>query len=113
MSTSMKSCLQAFRVQACHVLGDLYGRGPDPHSRRSSWFRKIHDTLCREYGVFTLPANVTDDGPEARVFEFFMNASDIAQAIDVLQVAVSCSRDAHEADYVLKQTTRPSMSPDE
>lgn len=79
-----------FRVQVVHILRDALGV---PHNsnftgysgRINDAYKSIHDSLCREYGIFTLVEN--PDGNFARsVFSFLLNA-DTEKALDLIELS--------------------------
>ena len=79
-----------FRVQVVHILRD--GLGMPYHSNFTGYnssvndaYKSIHDSLCREYGLFTLVEN-PDGNFASSVFNFLLNA-DLEEALDLIELS--------------------------
>ncbi len=60
-----------FRQQVMHILMDLF---PVPEKKREEYFKRIHDILCREYGLKELNQV---KGYKDRVQFFLLSCEDI------------------------------------
>jgi hypothetical protein len=78
---------QPLRAQVVHILRDLFGfsESYDNNGCRRT-FQRIHDVLCREYGLFHLtPKDVNT--PDAKVIDFLLHHADEEQVLDTIEVA--------------------------
>jgi hypothetical protein len=60
-----------FRVQVVHILRDALGESNSSLSQMKEVFKVIHDSLCREYGVFYLSDEARHSDFRTAVFNFF------------------------------------------
>jgi hypothetical protein len=72
------------RVQIIHIIRDAFGDLRDYGRGECKDFKFIHESLCREYGVFRL-GNQLDTNVEA-VFNFLLKTQEIDEAIDVVEL---------------------------
>lgn len=81
---------QALRTQIIHIWMDTLGNGDQfLQGQVKLAYTIIVNTLCREYGLFRLPGS-KDYGYRDFVSEltnFFLNAKDIEQAIDAIELS--------------------------
>ena len=72
----------SLRVQIVHIWQDTLGTDYDEH------YKSIVNTLCREYGVFTL-AKTDSYGRNyiEEFFNFFLQADDIENALDAVELS--------------------------
>lgn len=81
------------RVQVIHIWRDAFGapyRGNRyPQGSLEVAYKFIHETLCREYGLFTLSEDdyPNDDFGFAAVCNFFLATQDLEKVIDVIEVS--------------------------
>ncbi|PWT79037.1 MAG: hypothetical protein C5B59_00565 [Bacteroidetes bacterium] len=75
------------RAQVVHILRDLFGfpQRYDINGCLQS-FEKIHDLLCREYGVFHLSSQIME-GPDEKVIDFLMNQASHEEVLDTIEVS--------------------------
>jgi tetratricopeptide (TPR) repeat protein len=86
------------RVQIVHVVRDALGQDSYGQPLATNAYRFLHDTLAREYGLFTL-TNERDE-PEESLFNFFLKTSDYERALDVIELTFRyIERVASENDY--------------
>ena len=78
------------RIQIIHLIRDTigvdkanYGSQDEPHRA----YKIIHETLCREYGVFTLGKGTYDETNEECVLEFLLNEKDTEKVLDVVELS--------------------------
>ena len=62
---------QKFRVQVVHIIRDTIGTGRSPKDITDKTYKYIHETLCKEYGVFTLRKHADSDF--LAVFNYFLD----------------------------------------
>jgi hypothetical protein len=74
----------ALRVQVVHIWRDAYGDYDAYQNEARNAFEFIHNTLCREYGLFKLTDHASNHF-EA-VMNFFLRADDVETAIDVIEL---------------------------
>lgn len=79
---------QALRVQIVHIWKDAFGDHNAYQTGARSAYRLIHDSLCREYGLFKLH-DYTNNHFEA-VGNFFLKEKDVERAIDVIELSFRC-----------------------
>ncbi len=89
---------EPLRVQIVHVMCDALGR-PGEWAQVDCW-KFISDTLCREYGMFSLPT--AKAGRQRKFFEevadLLLQTDDLEQALDIVEL---CFRavDTASRDY--------------
>jgi len=85
-----KTLPQEFLVQVVHILRDALGLPYNSNFTGYSGsvndvYKSVHDTLCREYGIFTLVEN--PDGNFANsIFKFLLNA-ETEKALDLIELS--------------------------
>lgn len=75
------------RVQIVHIIRDAFGvtKGHIGKDRPHDAYKFIHDSLCREYGVFTLSDSNYRESNEASVLNYFLQTTDYERALDVIE----------------------------
>lgn len=89
---------QELRVQVVHILQDAWGNGQfvyldeeENTTKHINYYETIHNTLCREYGVFVLDESfdfneeMQSDYYEASVIDFLLKIAETEKAIDVIE----------------------------
>jgi hypothetical protein len=71
------------RVQIVHIIRDAIGKDYYGNKNSEDAYKYIHDTLCREYGLFSLSQN--QNSFENAVFNFFLQQKDLECALDVVE----------------------------
>jgi len=99
------------RRQVIHILTDLFGEPTRTFSTTQKWFEFIHDTLCREYGVFNLVEVRHRRDRRADVFDFLEGTSSTDYALDVIELAIKTATVAHLRDRDFVAHSQPSMTP--
>src|ERR1700735_4816511 len=83
---------KALRVQIVHILRDLFGyREPHDITGCLKSFAAIKDTLCREYGVFSLNRRI-GDSVDDEVINFVLTAADHERVLDVVEYSFGVYR---------------------
>jgi hypothetical protein len=83
---------QQLKVQVVHIIRDTIGLDMTSNFYSSSNpyapYKLIHETLCREYGVFTLSTtNYGNENDEESVLNYFLKTTQVDQAIDIIEVS--------------------------
>lgn len=76
---------ETFRVQVVHIIRDTFGTDNYGSDKSSQSFKFIHETLCKEYGVFTLNKNSHSDFES--VYDYFLKIDDHEKALDVIELS--------------------------
>ncbi|WP_444911072.1 STM4504/CBY_0614 family protein [Microbulbifer sp. PAAF003] len=79
-----ENIVQSFRVQVVHIVKATIGEESSYRCRASDIYRRIHETLCREYGVFYLRQNA--DTNFSAVFDYFLNEEDHEKCLDIIEL---------------------------
>lgn len=80
---------ESLRVQIVHIIRDAFGidKGVYGHqSRPQAAYKFIHETLCREYGVFTLGKGFRESDQEC-VLNHLLQTPDVEKAMDVIELS--------------------------
>ena len=119
---------QELRVQVVHILRDAWGNGQffyfdeeDNTTKHINYYETIHNTLCREYGVFVLDGSfyfneeIQSDYYEASVIDFLLETAETEKAIDVIELTFQYTdRYVREnAHYFYEQNLTPDQAIDE
>lgn len=106
-----ETILNPLRVQIVHIVGDTIGKDRIYDSDYAvSAYRFLHESLCREYGVFTLK-EYADSDAEA-VFDYFLKCSEVDKVIDIIELAFKVIN-THVRDDGYRYHTSRRMEPDE
>ena len=115
---------QELRVQVIHLLegvfqivhyGDNVGEHHPTQDEATKWiYMRIQETLCDEYGVFTLGNR--HDPDEDSVFNFLLQTEETEKVVDVIELAfryieLYIDRVVHQNEYVV--TSERKISPDD
>ena len=72
------------RVQIVHILRDTIGTCESNHyDYVDNKYKFVHDSLCREYGIFKLVEKF--QSYDGAVFSFFLSCDEYEQALDVIE----------------------------
>ena len=91
-----------FRRQVVFILKDVFSLSNDPyhtHPLRFEWFKDIHDVLARELGVFQLTER--EDNPWEGVISFFLNTTNVDDALSVIEISFISVRSAQQENQPL------------
>ncbi|MCM0082119.1 hypothetical protein L4X63_11005 [Geomonas sp. Red32] len=73
------------RVQIVHIVKDAFGKDRTGNDYPESAFKFIHESLCREYGVFKL--HEYPDSDFQAVYDYFLKCKDYEKVIDVIELS--------------------------
>jgi hypothetical protein len=75
------------RVQIVHIIRDAIGETKYPHTQDKprEAYKFIHDSLCREYCLFTLSTSRFNESDESSVLNYFLQTKDFERAIDTIE----------------------------
>lgn len=105
---------EALRVQIVHIIRDALGDPNAYESKTYEYMKLMHDTLCREYGLFTLTeeANYRNKDYISSVFNYFLKEDDIEKALDVVELGFRII-DKLCRDYDFTNYSKPKITPDD
>jgi len=72
------------RVQIVHIIRDAIGKDKNYGGRPEKAYKFIHDTLCREYGLFSL---TYDDNSKEKVLNFLLSTKNTEYVLDVIELS--------------------------
>jgi hypothetical protein len=100
------------RVQIAQIMGDAMGNHRSEQTLKSYQF--IHDTLCREYGRFSLSEEASYRGIEyiEDVIKFMLKSTEVEQVIDVVELGFWLINSYYRLENI-QHFTRPQITPDE
>ena len=79
-----------FRVQVVHIIRDTFGKdygykNGEYRNGSSDIFKFIHQSLCKEYGIFTLNKySILDD--KDIIYNYFLKTKDYEKALDIIEL---------------------------
>lgn len=98
------------KVQIIHIWRDALGNESeyyDSYRGTGRAYKFIVDTLCREYGLFVLPANQKNFGDRNYISElanFLLQEDDVEKVIDAIELSFRCiDRVTREYGYLNKR----------
>lgn len=76
------------RIQIIHIIHDIFGKeiSYNKSCNSSEIFKFFQNTLCREYGLFSLADHLGSYTPESDVIGFLLNTKNEERAIDVVEL---------------------------
>ncbi|HAI2298951.1 TPA: hypothetical protein HI078_003489 [Escherichia coli] len=74
-----------FRVQVVHIVRDTIGEDSDYETEASNIYKLIHQTLCKEYGVFSLKQY--HDSNFQAIFDYFLSENDHEKCLDIIELS--------------------------
>lgn len=102
---------RGFRVQVVHILRDALGDATRYGSDSTvKAFKAIHDSLAREYEVFTLWPNAPN--VQSAVFTFMLEEEDHERVLDVIELSMRVV-DGPAREYSFRHDTTTKMTPDD
>lgn len=76
------------KVQIVHIIKDCIGEKKEySEDYASRSYQYIYDTLCREYGKFTLIETKDRKSFMEQLFNFFLQTNNIEEALDVIELS--------------------------
>lgn len=73
-----------FRVQVVHIVRDTIGEDSNYDTESALLYRLIHQTLCKEYGVFSLK-KYNNSNYEA-IFDYFLAEKNYEKCLDIIEI---------------------------
>lgn len=106
---------ETLRVQIVHIMRDALG-DPDAYkSQTHEFMKRIHDTLCREYGIFALTVKTgynSSPGYIGSVYNHFLEENDFEKALDVVELGFRViDRLCRKSEFT--SYSRPKIRPDD
>lgn len=104
------------RVQIIHIVRDTIGQMNNRaiENKPLKAYEFIHESLCREYGVFQLDQSGFKESPEQSLFSFFLTSKEFEKVVDVIELSFQF------IDRIIKQNvdgycfqTSRKLEPDE
>lgn len=77
---------QNFRVQIIHIIRDTIGH-EHGYSAGTELYKAIHQTLCKEYGVFSLAAR--HQNYSESIFDYFLKSDSYETCLDIIELSFS------------------------
>lgn len=84
---------QPLRVQIVHIIRDVIGedqhssfRGLGSGERAKKAYELIHQTICREYGVFKLGNGRHSESDEEQLLNYFLQTKEVEETIDIIEL---------------------------
>lgn len=111
---------EPLRIQIIHIIRDAIGEdlGVYGHdSNPDAVYKFIHETLCREYGVFSLGKGFREADKES-VLNYLLKTPDIEKAMDVIELSFKyidriIKKDLHKYTYNTKINIKPEEAIEE
>lgn len=98
------------RVQLVHIIRDAIGQDARYIKMAQNVYQSVHETICREYGVFTLYEFAHTD--EEAVFYCLLNTKDIEQVIDIVEICFDAIN-TKIREYGYRYNVQCKITPDE
>lgn len=83
---------ESLRVQIVHIIRDVIGKdlyssfgGINPNYSAKIAYEFIHQTICREYGVFQL-RNGHGESDEKQLLNYFLQTKNVEETIDIIEL---------------------------
>ncbi|MBB6130285.1 STM4504/CBY_0614 family protein [Mucilaginibacter lappiensis] len=99
------------RVQVVHIIRDTIGENYDFSTNPYNPYKSIHETLCREYGLFTLSTGKYREGDEESVLNFLLQTPDIEKAIDTIELFFQFIKNTIDGNNLYKQFFKVKLNP--
>jgi len=91
---------QPLRIQIVHIIRDCIGERKDySQDDAGSSYRFIYDTLCREYGKFTLIEKGYNDSHMEQVLNFLLQTDNTEEVLDVVELSFKYIDRVIKKDY--------------
>lgn len=103
---------KAFRVQVVHIIKDALGKDTYNTNHMSDAYKFVHDTLCREYGLFKLTDSY-DESFEQVTFKFFLKEQSVEKVLDVIEMFFRLIDIYFRKNHPDKRFSGAKLSPDE
>ena len=103
------------RVQIIHIIRDAIGvTSAYGKNKPLDAYKFVHNSLCREYGLFTLSNSNFSESDETSVLNYFLQTKDYERAIDIIEFFFKYIDLVIKADYsVYSNYTTVQIKPDD
>lgn len=106
---------ESLRVQIVLIIRDVIGE--DEYSSDNGAdqaYEFIHQTICREYGVFQLGSPRYDSGDKEQLLNYFLQTNKVEEAIDIIELTFKYIDIIIRKDYNrYKHSTSSKLKPDD
>lgn len=79
---------ETLKVQIVHIIRDAVGENKNISEKTEEIYKYLHETLCREYGKFSL--GKYNESDEEQVLNFLLQTSKFEEVIDVIELSFKC-----------------------
>lgn len=104
------------RVQIVHIIRDVIGTNNSSYSgnRVAKVYEFIHQTICREYGVFQLgKSSRYNESHEENLLNYFLQTKEVDEAIDIIELTFKYFDAIISKNYnEYKHYTESELNPD-
>ena len=104
------------KIQIVHIIRDSIGEPVIKYNNPFNAYKLIHETLCREYGVFTLSEGHYNESDEEAVLNFFLRSIDTEKALDIIELffrymeTIIDKTHNYKHYFMLKTTTQDAIN---
>jgi len=99
------------RIQIVHIIRDAIGHDNyHPYNYSDDCFKTIRDLLCREYGIFQLNDERSNEG---EVINYFLKEPDVEKSLDVIELSFRLIDEYVRVTPAFEQYSKTSITPDE
>jgi len=110
------SISKPLRVQIVHIIIDTFGKventGYGNHDKPSEAYNFIHDTLCREYGVFRLGKSRRESSQES-IINRLLEVEDVELVLDIIELCFKVINMIIKEDHYYSDNFTIKLSPDD
>jgi len=99
------------RVQVVHIIKDAFGADSYGSKYASKLYELVHQTLCREFGVFQLIDHAQSN--QQAVFNFFLQEKSVERALDVVELCFKTIQSYIGEDWAYQKNTDRQIEPDD
>lgn len=104
---------QPLRVQIVHIIRDAIGEDGYESDRANKTYEFIHETICREYGVFRLGKGY-DESHQEQVLNYLLQTENTEEVIDITELTFKyIDRIIRERFSEFRHYTQPKIEPDD
>ena len=104
---------QPLRVQIVHIIRDAIGEDGYGSDKAEKTYEFIHETICREYGVFRLGKGYNERHQE-QLLNYLLQTENTEEVIDITELTFKyIDRIIRERFNEFRHYTHPKVEPDE
>lgn len=100
------------RVQIVHIIRDAIGEDKNYNRKPEKVYEFLHDTLCREYGKFSLGKGYNESHKE-QVLNFLLQTTKTDEVLDVIELSFKYIDRVIKEDYQYTHYTTVKITPDD